>query len=192
MSDAMGEFWESTDNQSGPPTQQGGISVFAGAGAAERALEQPDAAAWFTDRLDKLLPGYADQIAQHSFVAWPQVPYIKAGYSCPAPGQVTTAMKNLAEPYERRIVFAGEHVNPGFFRYMEGALQSGLLAMGHVVEATAALGDGSDAEPRFRHADVVRALREAAAAGRSFADGEAPAPAPTKKQRKSKSGKKRA
>jgi monoamine oxidase len=50
------------------------------------------------------------------------------GYSCPAPGEVTTTQKSYAELIAGRIAVAGEHTSPAWFGYMEGALQSGLVA----------------------------------------------------------------
>jgi hypothetical protein len=55
-----------------------------------------------------------------------------AGYAGPLKGQVTTIVKNLNGSFQGRIFFAGEQVSPGFFGYMEGALQSGLQAAGRV------------------------------------------------------------
>jgi len=50
------------------------------------------------------------------------------GYSCPAPGDVTTTQKSYADLVDGRIAVAGEHTSPPWFGYMEGALQSGLVA----------------------------------------------------------------
>lgn len=53
-------------------------------------------------------------------------PFTMSGYSCPAPGQMMTTMKNLQQILSlNRMAFTGEHCSPAFFGYMEGALESG-------------------------------------------------------------------
>ena len=49
----------------------------------------------------------------------------RAGYSFPAPGEVTTVGPLLHKGLGR-LHFAGEHTCYAFFGYMEGALQSGV------------------------------------------------------------------
>jgi monoamine oxidase len=102
-----------------------------------------------------LFPGYAKHGATTRFVDWPRNEWIRCGYSAPRPGEVTTVAPLLAKPFAKRLVFAGEHVNPCFFGYMEGALQSGLLALGHIAEASGL----------FRHGKVIKALDAAVQAG---------------------------
>jgi monoamine oxidase len=55
---------------------------------------------------------------------WPSDPQTLAGYSFPAPGQVTTVGPLLAKGLGR-LHFAGEHACYKFVGYMEGALTSG-------------------------------------------------------------------
>ena len=59
-------------------------------------------------------------------MTWPKEEWTKAGYSFPAPGQVTsigpTYYKGLG-----RLHFAGEHTCYKFVGYMEGALNSGVM-----------------------------------------------------------------
>jgi monoamine oxidase len=57
-------------------------------------------------------------------MAWPDEPWTLAGYSFPAPGQVTTVGPLLAKGLGR-LHFAGEHACYKFVGYMEGALSSG-------------------------------------------------------------------
>jgi len=134
LDEVIGETWEATDNQAGAPGEAFDLSVFAGGTSAERALAEEDARAFYREHLEKLFPGYERSVGATRFVPWPSNDWIRCGYSCPAPGQMTTVAPLLARPFEGRLVFAGEHVNPCFFGYMEGALQSGLLALGHIAK----------------------------------------------------------
>ena len=56
---------------------------------------------------------------------WPSDPWVKASYSFPAPGEVTTLGPLLQQAAGGRIHLAGEHTCYAFVGYMEGALQSG-------------------------------------------------------------------
>ncbi len=55
---------------------------------------------------------------------WPKEPWTLAGYSFPAPGQVTTVARKLYEGIGR-LHFAGEHTSMSFAGYMNGGLESG-------------------------------------------------------------------
>jgi monoamine oxidase len=57
-------------------------------------------------------------------MVWPDEEFTQAGYSFPAPGQVTTVGPLLAKGMGR-LHFAGEHACYKFVGYMEGALSSG-------------------------------------------------------------------
>lgn len=154
--ETVGETWEGTDNQTLAPGQNPELTVFAGADAARRALDHGDPVEWYARSLDVMFPGYSSRVVDHEFVAWPREQWTGGGYSCPLPGQVTTVAPRLARPFCDRLLFAGEHTCPAFFGYMEGALQSGLLATTWIWEA-----DGHVAR-----ADVLAALRAAIAAAR--------------------------
>jgi monoamine oxidase len=133
--DRIGETWEGTDNQLVAEGQGLELTLFAGGDAARRALRQQRPADWYTANLEQLLPGYRRHRGRTRFVRWPDEPWTRGGYSCPAPGQVTAVAPLLSRPCHERLVFAGEHACPAFFGYMEGALQSGLLAVGRIAEA---------------------------------------------------------
>jgi monoamine oxidase len=64
------------------------------------------------------------------FENWPK--RIGMGYSCPAIGEVTTRQKAYADLISGRIAVAGEHTSPAWFGFMEGALESGLVAMARI------------------------------------------------------------
>jgi hypothetical protein len=55
---------------------------------------------------------------------WPRDPWTNAGYSFPAPGQVTTVGPAMHKGLGK-IHFAGEHTSYAFVGYMEGGLNSG-------------------------------------------------------------------
>jgi monoamine oxidase len=97
--------------------------------SGERALN-----AHYAGELDKLFAGYSKNLAgEPKFICWPSERWTKAGYSCPAPGEVTGIGPFLNRPFHDRLVFAGEHCCLPFFGYMEGALQSGLAAASAIV-----------------------------------------------------------
>lgn len=163
VSDVVGETWEGTDNQIGAPDDDVVLSLFAGGWSAEAAMAQrvdpktglPDPRSWYRPRLDALFPGYAEArraAGGTHFQAWPLVPYVDCGYTSPAPGELTTKGKALSEPVGGRLVFAGEHACPAFIGYMEGALESGLLAL-----------DQLGALERLWDPHTIRAALEAAA-----------------------------
>jgi len=75
---------------------------------------------------------------------WPSIPWTRASYSCPAPGEVTTIGPLLFEGIKGRLHFAGEHASYKFGSYMEGALNSGAsIARRLAVRDDLAVGDGT-------------------------------------------------
>jgi monoamine oxidase len=122
MSDELGLTWEGTDNQM--DTADFDLSVFAGGRLAAKASKKG-----FQRPLSNLY-GKVPMI-DDLFQNWPALPNIGTGYSCPGPGQVTGAQQQyttLGSRYDDRLFVAGEHTSPAWFGYMEGALQSGLIA----------------------------------------------------------------
>jgi monoamine oxidase len=131
LSDQVGMTWEGTDNQMLVPGQTQGLelSVFAGGPWAAQALAAPDKQQYFTAGLTGMYPNYpANADGAGVFIDWPDDPWTGCGYSCAAPAQVTTAGPLLAQLYAGRLAFAGEHTVMAMFGYMEGALESGLIA----------------------------------------------------------------
>ena len=132
--DELGSVWEGTDNQvghAGPFV----LTVFSGG----RYVMSADL---YQERFRRLYgplkgpnPG-AEPTAQR-FVDWSSEPFIRTGYAAPAVGEVTTVVKGFAAPLHRRLHFAGEQVSPGFFGYMEGALQSGARSARDIVRIEA-------------------------------------------------------
>ena len=122
--DGIGSVWEGTDNQ---PEQDGGfaLSVYSGGPYVLSSTQYPG-------QLSQLYPSVAPFATR--FVDWPSTSHVLTGYSIPAPGEVTTIARTLADPFGDRLFFAGEQACPGFFGYMEGALLSGLTAGRRIVQ----------------------------------------------------------
>jgi monoamine oxidase len=113
----IGQVWEGTDNQTRVTGQGTVLSVFTGS----RAPSESD----YKRGLDHLYPGYLANLRATKLVDWSRQPFIHTGYSSPRTGQVFTIGKELNEPFEGRLFFAGEHTQLDHFGYMEGAIRSG-------------------------------------------------------------------
>lgn len=83
--------------------------------------------------LEQIHPRIRDFAEGGIVKAWSADPYARAGWSWPAPGDVTRYLAALQQPVER-IHFAGEHTSP-LRATMEGALRSGIRAAREVDEA---------------------------------------------------------
>lgn len=132
LDDQAGMMWEGTDNQIGGPGLE--LTLFAGGSAAKAAIAAPDTRAYFDAAIERIYPGYTHHRTTTEFMDWEAYPWTRGGYSCPAPNQVTTVLRALNQPHHERLFFAGEHVSPPFFGFMEGALQSGMIAALRVLE----------------------------------------------------------
>jgi monoamine oxidase len=121
----VSQTWEGTDGQPEDPANALLVG-FSGGSQAKQCLAREGAAAdaAYKAELTKTYPAYADNLIKTRFMTWPKEEWTKAGYSFPAPGQVTaigpTYYKGLG-----RLHFAGEHTCYKFVGYMEGALNSG-------------------------------------------------------------------
>jgi monoamine oxidase len=121
----IGQVWEGTDNQTRVKGQDTVLSVYTGA-------RTPPAGDYLAG-LAELYPadplrkgsGYAANLLKTLHVDWSRQPYIRAGLSSPALGQVFTVGKDLNEPFPGGLFFAGEHTRMDHFGYMEGAIRSG-------------------------------------------------------------------
>jgi monoamine oxidase len=114
----IGQVWEGTDNQTRVRGQDIVLSVFTGS----RIPGVDD----YKSELARLYPGYLSNLnGKPMLVDWSGQPFIRTGYSSPRVGQVFTIGKELNEPFEGRLFFAGEHTQMDHFGYMEGAIRSG-------------------------------------------------------------------
>jgi monoamine oxidase len=116
--------WEGTDNQ--PDDAGACLNCFSGGPQAQQARDFPKNKrdAEYGAELEKLYPGFKDNFVGARFMDWPGEPWTLAGYSFPAPGQVTT-VGPLMRKGVGNLHFAGEHTSYKFVGYMEGALNSG-------------------------------------------------------------------
>lgn len=115
------------DGTVGQPGRGAALLAFSGGPAAavcrQRWAHQRELA--YRGELEKLYPDYAKHFIGSRFMDWPGDQWTQAGYSFPAPGQVTTVGPILRSGLGR-IHFAGEHTCYKFVGYMEGALNSGV------------------------------------------------------------------
>ena len=91
-----------------------------------RAIPADKRDAAYAEELGKRYPNLAKAFVGSRFMDWPSAPWTLAGYSNPAPGQVTTVGPLLYAGVGDRLHFAGEHTCYKFVGYMEGALNSGV------------------------------------------------------------------
>jgi monoamine oxidase len=122
----IGQVWEGTDNQTRVKGQDVVLNVFTGS----RAPSEKDYKRELGTRLYPADPhrgdsGYDANLRHSKLVDWSKQPFIQTGYSSPQIGQVFTIGKELNEPFEGRLFFAGEHTQMDHFGYMEGAIRSG-------------------------------------------------------------------
>ncbi len=125
--------WDGTDNQGNDAN--GAVLVgFSGGPPADRARQQwatqKDAA--YTQALSEIYPAYAQNFVRGRFMDWPGEMWTGAGYSFPAPRQVTTVGPILHAGLGQ-LHFAGEHACYKFVGYMEGALNSGVAVAKRLV-----------------------------------------------------------
>lgn len=133
MSDtAVAQTWDGTDGQDEGP--QACLTAFNGGPSAAEAMKWTPTTRdeKFAAILERLYPGYADNLVRARFMDWPAERWTKGGYSFPAPGQVTAIGPTLTQGIGR-LHFAGEHCSYGFVGYMEGALQSGIAAARKII-----------------------------------------------------------
>jgi monoamine oxidase len=135
MSDVLGMTWEGTDNQA--DTAGFDLTVFAGGPAARNAIDNDGTDHYFARLIAQLYPGFTT--SGGTFVNWPENPAVRTGYSCPGPGQVVGAQRSYTSSYNECLFVAGEHTSPAWFGFMEGALESGMLAACRVAETAGVL-----------------------------------------------------
>jgi len=118
--------WEPTR---GRKTERAVLTAFSSGEAADhlRSLKGAAFKEQVLGELEGLYPGFTDAFVTGRFIDWPSDEWSRAGYSFPAPGETTSRVKRLREPFDALIV-AGEHTSSRFPGYMEGALESGVRA----------------------------------------------------------------
>lgn len=146
--------WEGTDNQEGD--EGACLNCFSGGPQAEmaRSFGKDQRDGEYAKVLDQLYPGFKEQLVQARFMDWPGDPWTLAGYSFPAPGQVTT-VGPLLQQGVGNLHFAGEHASYKFVGYMEGALNSGVMIARRLAVRDGLLKDVKPPEPALRKAASI-------------------------------------
>jgi monoamine oxidase len=124
----VNQTWEGTDGQ--PGDEGACLMGFSGGPSSDaaRRLKPEERVERLLGDVEQRYPAVRKSFQRSRFMDWPSDPLTQAGYSFPAPGQVTTMGPLLREGVGGRLHFAGEHCCYAFVGYMEGALQSGLAA----------------------------------------------------------------
>jgi monoamine oxidase len=120
----VSQTWDGTDNQL--EGDAAGMVAFSGGDAAVRARTPKEDArtAAYKQQLETRYAGYGENVVKTIFMDWPGDPNTMAGYSFPAPGDITRAGPMLRAG-RGKVQFAGEHTCYKFAGYMEGGLSSG-------------------------------------------------------------------
>ncbi|HEY7058539.1 MAG TPA: NAD(P)/FAD-dependent oxidoreductase [Vicinamibacterales bacterium] len=126
--------WHTTDGQR---TQGAGLVAFSGGPAADecRGWLPAERTERYLAALSPMYRGLRASFVRGRFMDWPSDPWVKASYSFPAPGEVTTLGPLMQQSAGHRIHLAGEHTCYAFVGYMEGALQSGARVARKIMQA---------------------------------------------------------
>ena len=133
MSDCAGMLWPML--HTGPGSA--GEVFFSAAESAARYRAMPPAAREAL-RATLRCPSTcleAPTVLSTQFVDWPQQRFTGAGYSFPAPGEVTRCGPLWRAGIDS-LQFVGEHTNHAFVGFMEGALRSGVAMARRIVSPT--------------------------------------------------------
>jgi monoamine oxidase len=138
ISDTMVSMtWDGTAGQKGPGTALTAFSGGPTVDVCERLFAREGRAA-YNRVLEQIFPDYTSNVKNALLMDWPKIPWTMAGYSFPAPGEITQIGPILHDGIGR-LHFAGEHTCFKFVGYMEGALNSGAsLAKRLLVKSNAA------------------------------------------------------
>jgi len=130
--DFVSMTWDATEAQNG---REAVLTAFSGgpAGAICRKQWSQNRDRAYREELQKLYPDYSKYLIGSRFMDWPGDPWAQAGYSFPAPGEVT-AIGPILRSGIGRLHFAGEHTCYKFIGYMEGALHSGVSLARRLVQ----------------------------------------------------------
>ncbi len=122
----IAQTWELTDAQS-IALPIAGLVAFSGGPSAEACLkfkpEERDAQ--YAAEFATIYPKFKENFVRSRMMDWPNDPLTFAGYSFPAPNQITSIGPTLQQGLGR-LHFCGEHTCYKFVGYMEGALNSGV------------------------------------------------------------------
>jgi monoamine oxidase len=131
--------WHQTDGQRGSGAS---MCAFSGGPAAEQCREwlPAERTEKYLRELSTVYPGLRASFVRSRFMDWPGDAWVRASYSFPAPGQVTTIGPMLRAGVGR-LHFAGEHTCYAFVGFMEGALNAGASLARRLAQRDGIAGD---------------------------------------------------
>lgn len=124
MTDSLvGITWEDDDTED---DAAGVLVSFTGGTLAEQIHDLPfrEQSVMVSADMERNLPGFSDHVVKSEVVDWLRDPWMKGGYSFPAPGAFLKQARLLHDGIGR-LHFAGEHTSLGFAGFMEGGLHAG-------------------------------------------------------------------
>lgn len=132
--------WHGTDGQA--ENSEAALVAFTSgppAGSIHNTPPKNRESLW-VDALEALYPGFRAEFRRGRMVDWLSEEWTEAGYSFPAPGEVTTVGPLLRSGLGH-LHFAGEHTCYPFIGYIEGALHSGATLARRLAERHGLAGD---------------------------------------------------
>lgn len=130
-----GHLWQGTENQLPEDPREILVGFVSGplakkwsAHVAESRLQE------YMRQLETLQPGFSAAHEKSRFIDWLSEPWTAAGYSFPAPGQITSQGPIMYQGLGR-LHFGGEHTCYQFVGYMEGGLNSGASLAKRIIDA---------------------------------------------------------
>jgi monoamine oxidase len=131
-SDTPQQIWHFTHDQPGP---RGLLVSFLAGGVGERVGVFTDAEReeFVVTEMERAHPGLAKNLEGVFVKVWHKDPWTKGALALPYAGQMTSICVGAEKP-EGRIHFAGEHLSH-YSSWMQGALESGLRAVGEIRSA---------------------------------------------------------
>ncbi len=131
---SFGCGWDSSQMQS---DTEGSFTVFGGGNFSEKVFNGSDEKLMseFVSAMNTIYPGMDKAATKKSIkFCWKSNPYSKASYSAFKKGQWSTLAGWEGEPVEQ-LYFAGEHVSRDCQGYMNGAAQTGRMAVELMMKA---------------------------------------------------------
>ncbi|MFN7728954.1 MAG: FAD-dependent oxidoreductase [Bdellovibrio sp.] len=115
-------LWETSRLQKDPA----GILTFYAGGKKAHDVALSNVSQMLTD-IQALFPGAKDVFNQKTVqFNWPKYPWALGSYCSPAPGQYTTLMGLLHEPFlGHKLFLIGEHTSIDYYGFYDGAIESG-------------------------------------------------------------------
>ncbi len=133
--------WDGTHLQGGEGSCIASLSL-GPAVSLVRHMDETSLESAYRAELRQLFPRLDEHHADSLLVDWRRDRWTQAGFSFPAPGQVTTVGPLLYKGYDH-LHFAGEHACYKFCGFMEGALQAGITLAKRLAQRDGVVSGGS-------------------------------------------------